>query len=60
MTYREALQGFPNTSQESLHKNNKKLTFTAVPAGRLEVTTTLNFISECTVQLRAVYAVFLQ
>jgi hypothetical protein len=50
MTHRQALQDFPNTSQVSLHKNNKiNLPKEAVPAGSQEVTVAFNFISERTV-----------
>jgi hypothetical protein len=50
MTHRQALQGFPDMSQISLHKTMKSTyLFIAVPAGSREVTITFNFISERTV-----------
>jgi hypothetical protein len=50
MTHLQALQGFPDTSHASLHKNNKIIwCSTTVPAGIREVTVAFNFISERTV-----------
>jgi hypothetical protein len=46
-THRQALQGFPDTSQVSLHKNNKINLFKdSSSAGIREVTVAFNFISE--------------
>jgi hypothetical protein len=52
MAHRQALQGFPDTSQVSLHKNNKINFpfFIAIAAGSGEVAVAFNFISEHTVQ----------
>jgi hypothetical protein len=52
MTHCQALQGFLDTSQVLLHKNNKiNLSFFAVTASSREVTVTFNFVSEhCTKQ----------
>jgi hypothetical protein len=52
MTHRQVPQGFPDTSQVSLHKNNEINLRTykiAVPAGMREVAAAFNFISERTV-----------
>jgi hypothetical protein len=50
MTHRQALQGFPDMNQVSLHINNKiNLFFFAAPAGRWELTVAFNFIGERTV-----------
>jgi hypothetical protein len=51
MAHRQALQGFPDMSQESLHKNNKINSpfFFAVPVGSWEVTVAFNFVGERTV-----------
>jgi hypothetical protein len=52
MTHRQALQGFPDTSRATLHKNNKIIFPTAYyssSAGSWEVTVAFTVISECTV-----------
>jgi hypothetical protein len=51
MSHHQELKGFPDTSQVSLHKNNKVNLpfFVADPAGSREVTVAFNFVSECTV-----------
>jgi hypothetical protein len=50
MTHRKALQGFPDTSQASLHikiiKSTSLFFFSAVPARTREVSDAFNFISE--------------
>jgi hypothetical protein len=50
MTCLQALQGFPDKSQVSLHKNNKTILpfFLAVPAGSREMTFAFNFKNERT------------
>jgi hypothetical protein len=51
ITHYQVLQGFPDTSQVLLNKNNKiNLYITAVLAKGREVTDAFNFISERTVE----------
>jgi hypothetical protein len=57
-TRRQALQGFPDTSQASLQKNNK--INLAVPAGSREVAPAFIFTSERTVFLPVCLSVILR
>jgi hypothetical protein len=50
MTHRQALQDFPDTSQVSLHKNDKINSL----ENDVPVTAAIRFISECTALLDGV------